>query len=153
MSLGFVLLIGSCSKPKVPSADAASATPQGSNLAVGAADRDSCLSASQQFLGSRAVMLRCGHLSDAANLDAVAALRVPGLKEDNERGVPISKLLILRRGQLGWQRALAVDKEITNSAGYVGIDFIDDSHLFPYFRVSFSDQGSGWGPAIHPNSL
>jgi hypothetical protein len=40
---------------------------------------------------------------------------------------------------------LNVDLEVTNSAGYVGINFIDDSYLFPYYRVDSSDRGAHWG--------
>jgi len=44
----------------------------------------------------------------------------------------------------GWEPELKADAndEITNGAGYVGIDFIDDSRPIPYYRVNFS---SSWG--------
>jgi hypothetical protein len=96
------------------------------------------------LLGPDGQVLKCGHLVDAIGLEAVVVSRVPGLK-DSKDGIPISKLLILREVGTQWNSELKVDREITNSAGYVGSDFIDDSHPFPYYRAKFTDQGAQWG--------
>ena len=74
----------------------------------------------------------------------MAAIRVRGLKDDRS-GVPISKLVILRRAKSQWNLELNIDKEITNSAGYIGIDFIDDSDPFQYYRAKVSDRAAIWG--------
>ena len=79
-----------------------------------------------------------------SHLDAVVALRVTNLKND-KNGIPISVLLILRQNRTEWNTDLKVDKEVTNSEGYVGINFIYDSDPFPYNRASFTDQGARWG--------
>jgi hypothetical protein len=66
-------------------------------------------------------MLKCGYFNDPAHLETVVAIRVRGLKDDS-KGIPVSKLMILRREKHQWTVALNVDgDEIKNSAGYVGI--------------------------------
>ncbi len=140
----FVVLLDSCSKPTASSPEAVPKTPPGKDLPVSKTDHESCLQAAREFLGPNAEMLKCGHLSDAAHVEAVVAIRVRDLK-DNRNGIPISKLVILRQGNSRWNSEINVDKEITNSAGYVGFNFINDSHPFPYYRVNFSDRGARWG--------
>jgi hypothetical protein len=144
LPLVFVVFIGSCSKPTANSPGTVPKTSVGQNLPAGEGNQASCLQAARKFLGSNAEVLECGHLSDSAHLEAVAAIRVPRLKDDRN-GIPISRLVILRQGNSGWGSEISVDKEITNGAGYVGFNFIDDSHPFPYYRVDFSDRGAKWG--------
>jgi hypothetical protein len=144
LPLVFVVFIGSCSKPTANSPETVPKNPVGQNLPAGEGNQASCLQAARKLLGSNAEVIKCGHLSDAAHLQAVVAIRVPSLKDDRN-GIPISKLAILRQGNSGWDSEINVDKEITNAAGYVGFNFIDDSHPFPYYRVNFSDRGAKWG--------
>jgi hypothetical protein len=139
-----VLVFDSCSQPKPNSPDVAPKAGLAQNLPVTQTDKTNCLKAARKLLGSSAEILKCGHLSDDDNLEAVAAIRVPGLKDDGH-GTPISKLMILRQGKARWDTELNIDKEITNGEGYIGIDFIDDSDPFPYYRVHFSDRGATWG--------
>jgi len=88
-------------------------------------------------------MVKCGSIHDSA-LEVVAIVRVQGLREDSD-GIPISRLAILKRQSGRWVSELNVNEEITNEAGYVGIDFIDDSHSAPYYRLKTSDKGARWG--------
>lgn len=127
------------SGPDLPKTSPQSGARQG--VPIGEADQQACVQAARQVLGESAELLKCGHLSDADHLEAVAGTRVAGMKDDRN-GVPVSKLIILRRSQSAWNTELRVDEEITNPAGYVGCDFIDDSHPFPYYRVDIAAQ---WG--------
>lgn len=77
-------------------------------------------------------------------LEAVVAVRVPGLK-DHRNGIPISKLKILREGRSRWDSGLNVDREVTNGAGYLGANFIGNAHPYPCYRVDFTDRGAEWG--------
>ena len=138
--IGFILLV-SCSKPTSnPSAPIPEASaPQ---APVGESDRESCTQAGRGLFGPNSEMLKCGRFSDRDHLEAVVAIRVHGLN-DNKDGIPVSKLAILRRSNARWEAALNVDGDRgTNSAGFVGINFIDDSHPFPYYRAFFPSQ---WG--------
>ena len=67
-----------------------------------------------------------------------------GLKDD-KKGIPISRLKILRGDGSQWKTELNVDLEVTNSAGYVAFTLIDDSDPYPYYRVNLSDRGARWG--------
>jgi hypothetical protein len=131
--------LGGCSQPQPAKQEAGAQAPP-----ITKADQEDCLQAARQFLGPEAVMLKCGHLSDAGHLEAVAAIRVRGLKDD-KAGIPISKLKILRRAKSQWNLELNIDKEITNSAGYIGIDYIDDSTSFVFYRGEISDRRAIWG--------
>ncbi len=139
-----VLVFESCSRPKTNSPEESSKTSVAQDVPISKTDHDLCLQAALKLLGPAAEVLKCGHLSDPTHMEVVAGIRVPGLKDDRN-GAPISKLVILRQGNSQWEIELNVDKEITNSAGYVGFNFIDDSHPFPYYRVNFTDQGASWG--------
>jgi hypothetical protein len=143
-----VLLFGllcACSPRQADKQEASPKAPA-QELPITKADQEDCLQAGRQFLGPDAVMLKCGHLSDTGHLEAVAAIRVRGLKDDKD-GIPISKLMILRRDKSQWNLELNVDKEITNSAGYVRSEIIDDSHPFPYYRVCLIDNLGNCDPS------
>jgi len=45
----------------------------------------------------------------------------------------------MRRQGSGWTRSISVSREIENQAGFVGIDYIDDSSLFWAYSVQFHD--------------
>ena len=111
------------------------------------ADIKSCLSAAKKALGPTAEVLKCGKLTGREGLEAVAALRIRRLKQTPEN-VAVSRLVVLRRSRSGWKKELNVHREITNSAGYVGIDFIDDSSEYHGYYVSFSDHRSDDTPAF-----
>lgn len=101
----------------------------------------SCLGAAKKALGPSAEVLKCGRLAGAEALEAVAAVRLRGVKDD-ANGVPISKLVILRRTAAHWIAELTMGQQIRNPVGYIGIDFIDDSETSGRYRVSFSDSRS-----------
>jgi hypothetical protein len=107
-------------------------------------DSKKCLEAARKELGPDGIVLRCGHLIGGAGLEAVVAVRVLGLKDDGH-GIPISSLKVLRENGHKWDSQLNVDREVMNGAGYLGVNFIYDAHLFPYHRVTFTDHGAKWG--------
>jgi hypothetical protein len=145
VSAVLLLLLGSCSQAQI-SSSRSTPTAQPKEWAVSKSDHVSCFQAARKLLGPEVTLLKCGRLSDAIDLEAVAGIRVPNLK-DGEEGIPVSRLVIARYGIPAWKIELNVDAngEITNGVGYVGIDFIDDSNQFPYYRVNFTDRGANWG--------
>jgi hypothetical protein len=58
----------------------------------------------------------------------------------NAEGLAVSQLAILRHEPSGWRVVLTASKEVQNEAGYVGIDYIDDSSPNFGYRVLFPDQ-------------
>jgi hypothetical protein len=137
----FAICFNLCVICLVPAA--AQRNPSRQALNPGLDSRNDCQKASQLLLGSRAEVINCGSIHDHA-LEVVAIVRVRGLRE-NRNGIPISRLVILVRQSGRWVRELNVNEEITNEAGWVGIDFIDDSHSTPYYRLKTSDNGAKWG--------
>lgn len=102
----------------------------------------SCREAAKKALGPEAEVLNCGHLTSTRALETVAVIRLKGFRTTTD-GIPVSNLVILRQEESEWSVELTADKKwIRNGAGYVGIDFIDDSADFVGYRVSFSGEGS-----------
>jgi hypothetical protein len=143
ISFAMIMLIALCSKSKLTGTNAAQ-DANAKDLLSDVKDRDKCLQAAQKVFGPSGELLKCGHFNNAAILETVVATRVPGLKDD-KLGIPVTKLMILRWDKFQWNTELSVDKEIANGAGYVGFNFIDDTHRYPYFRVNFTDRGAKWG--------
>ncbi len=85
----------------------------------------------------------CGHLTGTHALETVAVLGLPQFHE-NEDGIAVSKLIILRKRRSEWNIELTADREnwIRNGLGYIGVDFIDDSADFVGYRISFSGERS-----------
>jgi hypothetical protein len=100
-----------------------------------------CVAAVKSALGQSAAILQCGELAGIPGLRAVAAVRLKQLHDD-ANGIPISKLVVLHQAGNRWITELIVDNFITNSAGYLGIKFVDDSSPPAIYRVSFSDARS-----------
>jgi hypothetical protein len=98
-----------------------------------------CITAAKKILGEHAEVLKCGVLNDANVLESVAILRAVNTS-DRRSGVDISQLVVLRREASGWKVALSVSKQIKNQAGFIGIDYIDDSAPFYGYRVVLADQ-------------
>jgi len=140
--LTLVLPLSSCSRQKVDSPEEARQAAAPRKDSTAGADNASCLEAAQKALGPKAEVLKCGHLGGGDYLETVAATRIPYLKDD-KHGIPISKLVVLRRGIPQWVTELKVENEITNPSGYVGIDFIDDSTPVSHYRVDLSP--AFWG--------
>ena len=116
----------SCSRPATGAEDAAlSAVPQ---------RRPDCLDAAKGLLGPTAEIVKYGHLNGPEALEAVAIIRL-GKLATTEEGIPVSSLVVLRLEASVWKPVLDVSKQITNAAGYIGIDYIDDSFVFRGYRL------------------
>jgi hypothetical protein len=97
-----------------------------------------CLKAGKDALGDHAEVLKCGELNSPGVLEVVAALR----KHVHGKGsgdIFVSRLVILRREGPIWKDALDLARQIRNSHGYVGVDFIDDLSSFWGYAVQFHD--------------
>ncbi|HVZ59728.1 MAG TPA: hypothetical protein VG892_02980, partial [Terriglobales bacterium] len=84
----------------------------GGNVACWATPTDDsaqCLDAAKNALGSEAEVLKCGHLTAADALETIAVMRLKQLKETKE-GIPVSRLVVLRRTKSQWITELAVDR-------------------------------------------
>jgi hypothetical protein len=103
-----------------------------------------CRDEAKISLGTEAEVVRCGELNTPGILEVVAVLPAK-FPPSKETGLTIQKLVILRREPTGWRTALTAFKDIQNDAGYVGIDFIDDTSPSFGYRVDFSDQKGGFG--------
>jgi hypothetical protein len=145
ISAVLLLLFDPCSQAQFHSSESSPKASSQGRL-VSQSDQDSCLQTARKFLGPAAIVLKCGRLSDAIDLEVIAALRVSSLNDD-KNGLPVSRLVIARQGTSQWKIELNVDANdaITNDMGFVGVNFIDDSHQFPYCRVDFTDRGAKWG--------
>ena len=108
---------------------------------VSESDTRSCLGAAKKALGLSAEVLKCGHLTGGDALEVVAAVPLKSVKRRGD-DVPVSQLAILRERKSGWSAELSVNKQIKNSAGYIGIQFIDESAKELGYYVSFSDHRS-----------
>jgi hypothetical protein len=116
-----------------------SQNPKGRSESPSAIQQQVCVDAAHKVLGEHAQILKCGPLNDPRIQETVAVIRTGGTL-DRDYGLAISQLVILRHEAPGWRVALRVGKEITNDAGYIGIDFIDDSSPFYGYGVQFLDR-------------
>lgn len=98
-----------------------------------------CIEAAIKALGEHAELLKCGALNDPKVLESVAVLPA-GKASEHRTGVDILQLVILRREMSGWKVALSVSKQIKNDAGFIGIDYIDDSAPFYGYHLVLTDQ-------------
>jgi hypothetical protein len=114
-----------------------SAQPKSANTPT-----QSCLAAAKKALGPNAEVLKCGHLTGTKGLETVAAIMLKQPSGDVD-GIAVSKLVVLRRTGSVWDVALTNDKKwIRNDAGYLGIEFIDDSDQSIGYLASFSNSRS-----------
>lgn len=108
----------------------------------------SCLEAAKKALGPDAEILKCGHLTGTDALEVVGAIRLTQFRATAD-GVPVSKLIVLQQQESRWVTELTADENaIRNPAGYIGVDFIDDSDKFSRYRVSFYDKDSHQVPGF-----
>lgn len=133
-----LVALGGCSKKTVQKT---------SNNASGAAGHDNpqlvhqkCVEAAKKALGEDVEIVKQGTFNTPSIQEAVAVVRAQHVPSTNAQGLAISKLAILRRGSSGWEVVLTASKEIQNGAGFVGIDYIDDSSPYYGYRVLFPDQ-------------
>jgi len=140
-----VLDLDSADSPD-PSAgrDPSTQSPRGNrvlNPDVASAALQSCSRAAKAALGSAAKILKCGDLTGQRSLEAVAAIPLKQYPTTDD-GVAVSRLVVLLRQNTKWMVVLSADRKnwIRNTAGYIGIDFIDDSADFVGYRVTFSNE-------------
>jgi hypothetical protein len=91
------------------------------------------------LLGSTSEVARCGHLLGQSSLEAVGLLPLRQFKP-TVGGVAVARLVIIRRFRGPWTVELDAARQIRNPAGYIGVDFIDDSSESPGFFVQFLDE-------------
>jgi hypothetical protein len=101
---------------------------------------EECLEAARKILGEHAEIVKYGTFNEGSTQEAVVVLRKEHGQIKGQVGLAVSKLVILRHEATGWKVALTVSKQIQNGAGYVGIDYIDDSAPYYGYQVRFSDQ-------------
>jgi len=80
-------------------------------------------------------------------MDSIAFVRLKQFSED-QNGIPVSRLVILQKVDSQWKTALDAARQIQNPAGYVGIDYIDDSQQYLGYRANFLDRRSDGKPAF-----
>lgn len=97
-----------------------------------------CLKAGKDALGDHSDVLKCGEFNSPGVLEVVAALR-KHVHGNDSGDIFVSRLVILRREGPIWKTALDSARQIRNSHGYVGIDFIDDVSPFWGYAVQFHD--------------
>ena len=130
-----LLALGSCSrKPDTSEPE----RKQVQTVAANPADAQECLKAAQKSLGRSAIVLKCGELAGIPGLRAIAAVPVKPFHADAD-SIPFTKLTVLHKAGERWIPELTADNLIRrNPAGYIGIEFIDDSSPPVTPRVSFS---------------
>jgi hypothetical protein len=104
-----------------------------------------CLDAARRLLGLQAEIIRYGRLNGPEAPEAVVKL---GNLATTKEGIPISRLVVLRFEAPIWKPVLDVSKQITNAAGYIGIDYIDDSYVFHGYRLVLKNQRPDGKPGI-----
>lgn len=109
-------------------------------------DTEKCLTGARAVLGPSVEVLKCGTLTNTADLEAVAAIRLKQFQSPEE--LAVSQLVILREAAPRWQIELTVDKWITNPNGYLGIQFIDDSAKHVGYKVKFYEHRSDGAPGF-----
>jgi len=112
-----------------------------SGQSAGLSQAQSCLEAAAKALGPEAVVLKCGHLSGTDALETAAAVRLKQFRSTAD-GIPVSRLVVLRKDNSEWCVELAVDgQSMRNDSGYIE-ELSSISGTFIGYRASFSDRGS-----------
>lgn len=93
--------------------------------------RFNCLKTARKILGPTAELLKYGDLNKNGAVEALAAVRLRG-RNTSIDGTLISRALILRHEGSSWAVVLDISNHVTNSQGFVGIEFIDDSPFYGY---------------------
>jgi hypothetical protein len=144
MAVAFVMFLNGCSKPPVAGDGPKAASTSRSEIAAATqAESRECLDAAHKILGPHGEVVRCGHLVGDASLEALAVVRLKNSdkrKQNADSGLKVSRLAILRKGTSKWSVELDASDHIRNPAGYIGIDFIDDSAGFFGLEASIWDQ-------------
>ena len=96
----------------------------------GQSESQSCLEAARKALGPIAEVAKCGHLTGGDALETVAVVRLKSAPPSCGRALSVSRLEVLREHKPQWDVELTLDEWAHNEVGYLGLDFIDDSHEF-----------------------
>ena len=109
----------------------------------------SCLQAAKKELGPAAVVLKFGNLTGTSALGCVAGVPLKQSRNTAD-GTPVSSFVILRQSlSPGWKTELTGDKSwMRNDTGYLGLEFIDDSHPSAGYRIGFKDRRSDGEPGF-----
>jgi hypothetical protein len=92
-------------------------------------------------LGTKAQVLRCGELNTPGVQEVVAVLPAK-YPQSPDNYSAIWKMVILRRELSGWRTELTASREVQNDAGYIGLDYIDDSFRFMGYQLNLSGERS-----------
>jgi hypothetical protein len=102
----------------------------------------SCSEAAKKALGANAEVLKCGQLTGPNALQAVAIVRLKQYRSDAD-GIPVAKLVVLRKDGPEWRLEFAVDSQsMRNGAGYIE-DLSSIAGTFVGFRAALWKHGSG----------
>jgi len=103
--------------------------------------RQDCQVAARKALGAHARVLRCGEIN-IPGVQEVAAVLPAQYPQSPDNYLAIWKMVILRHEPSGWRTELTASREIRNGAGYIGLDYIDDSFRFMGYQLNLSDERS-----------
>jgi hypothetical protein len=123
--------IGSCSKTKVPITDTESSISA------------QCRTGVVKLLGPDAEVVKCGRLTGTDTVQAIGLLKIKQLPVTGD-GWPVSRLVVAQFRNDRWQSILTASKDwIRNDAGYIGLDYIDDSYQVFGYRAALSESKAG----------
>lgn len=107
--------------------------------------RDSCASAAKRLLGPNAELVKYGQFAGANGMDGIAVVKI---RRTNDDRLLVTDLAILHWAGGGWKAVLRASKSITNDAGYIGIDYIDDEFRFYGYEAQFAGRRSDGKPGF-----
>jgi hypothetical protein len=84
--------------------------------------------------------IRSGRLSGGAPEECVAVVVAKGFASLRE-GTAVLRLVILRDDRGRWPVVFEAGRQLRNSDGYVGLDYIDDAFDFRGYRLKLGDKG------------
>jgi hypothetical protein len=102
---------------------------------------EDCFDAARKILGAGVQVAKYGNLLRKKSIEVVAYTKLSTSKT-NSKGITASRLVVLQKTNTHWDIILDASKQIKNQAGYIGIDYIDDSQDYPGYLVSFYDKRS-----------
>jgi hypothetical protein len=141
-ALALLLFSAGCSKSQLPKASSGQSEASG-----GQSDKQRCAAGAKSVLGESASVLRCGNLTGSGALQALAVVPLSGFPQA-QGTIAASRVVIIRRQGSEWVTELDAHKQITNPAGYIGLDFIDDSYLSRGYNLEISDRRSDDAPGL-----
>jgi hypothetical protein len=141
-----VIVSWSCSKP-VPQADASSKAEVVEEKRDSGSPPSDCTEAARQVLGPQSEILKYGDLNSPGVPEAIAVVKL-GRSASAVAGTAVSQAVILRWEASTWKPVLKVGRQVTNDAGYIGIDYIDDSYDFHGYRLIVENRRPDGKPGV-----